>query len=230
MVKHIGGQCSDAGHGSAETKSVPRRPSLDRLPPPVEKYLHLVLQDRRRIVGLARFTQTGDLRTDVTSAHWMRFYAEEIVAPSSVGFQWDARVRIAPLLHLRVRDSYVSDEGAGRVSLLSAFTVSDERGGTFLNSGELYRYLAEAVWYPTALVPREELRWKAIDANKAQAVLTHAGVTVSLDFVFNDTGEVTAVSTPSRYARVGKGYESRPWEGHFRRYEEGTACGICHRR
>lgn len=75
-----------------------------------------------------------------------------------MGFVWDARVRIAPLLHIHVRDAYADGEGNGAVSLLSAITVAEKRGGTTLNAGELYRYLAEGVWYPTALLPPAGVR------------------------------------------------------------------------
>src|SRR5205085_5598411 len=98
------------------------------------------------------------------------------------GFLWDAKVRVAPLVHVRVRDAYIAGQGQGAVSLLSAFEMSAESGGSELNAGELYRYLAEAVWYPTALLPREGLIWHAIDHDKALATLTHANTTVSIEF------------------------------------------------
>ncbi|WP_425532220.1 DUF6920 family protein [Aromatoleum anaerobium] len=43
--------------------------------------------------------------------------------------------------------------GSGQAQLLSAVTVASDRDKPELNSGSLHRYLAEAVWYPTALLP-----------------------------------------------------------------------------
>jgi hypothetical protein len=64
------------------------------------------------------------------------------------------------------------------------------------------------------------VRWSPIDEAKALATLTDSGITVSLEFHFNDEGEAVGVFAPGRYRRVGGGYELTPWEGRFRAYEE----------
>jgi hypothetical protein len=89
-----------------------------------------------------------------------------------------------------------------------------------MNSGSLHRYLAEAVWYPTALLPGPKLKWTEIDATRALATLTDHGVTVSLEFRFAGTGEVTGIYTPGRWGTFPGGYRQVPWEGHFRDYRE----------
>jgi hypothetical protein len=89
-----------------------------------------------------------------------------------------------------------------------------------MNSGSLHRYLAESVWYPTALLPRSTLRWTGIDATRALATLMHRDVSVSLEFRFADTGEVTGIYTPARWGTFAGAYRQVPWEGHFRDYRE----------
>jgi hypothetical protein len=195
------------------------KPPLAELPPSVARYLRLALAGRKEIDEV-RITQTGTLRTDTTSNRWMRFEAEHLVVPRATGFLWDARVQIAPLLHLRVRDSLIDGTGSGQVSLLSAFTVSAAAGGVEMNSGSLHRYLAEAVWYPTALLPGPHLRWTPLGATSALATLTNDAVSVSLEFRFADTGEVTGIYTPGRWGTFAGGYKQVPWEGHFRDYVE----------
>jgi hypothetical protein len=74
--------------------------------------------------------------------------------------------------------------------------------------------------YPTALLPGATLQWSAIDSGRALATLTDHGTTVSLEFRFAETGEVTGIFTPARWGRFEAGYEQRPWEGLFRAYEE----------
>jgi hypothetical protein len=118
-----------------------------------------------------------------------------------------------------VRDAFIAGEGSGHVSLWSAFPVSAAAGTPEMNAGSLHRFLAEAVWYPAALLPSPKLRWDAIDAHRALATLTEHGVSVSLEFRFAESGEVTGIYTPARWGTFGGGYEQRPWEGHFRRYE-----------
>ena len=107
----------------------------------------------------------------------------------------------------------------GRVSLSSAFAVAEESGAPELNSGALHRYLAEAVWYPTALLPQSGVVWTPITDRSALATLTDRGTTVSLEFRFDESGEVTGIYSPGRFGRFDGGYKRVPWEGHFRRYE-----------
>ena len=191
---------------------------LTGLPAPVARYFTRVLQQEQPIIQLARFTQVGTLRTDAKNDRWLKFEASQIVAPPTIGFLWNARVAMAPLLHVRVRDALIAGQGSGQVSFLSAFTVAAAGGNLEMNSGALHRYLAEAAWYPTALLPRAKLRWSAIDDNTALATLTDNGVTVSLEFRFNTAGEVAGFYTPARWGTFDGGYKQVPWEGHFRNY------------
>jgi hypothetical protein len=192
--------------------------NLESLPAPVARYLRWAVPGRRA-VRFVRLHQVGTLRTGVDTDRWMAFEAEHVGVPRAVGFLWNARVKIGPLLHVRVRDAYLMGQGSGQVSLLSAFTVAAQAGTPQMNSGSLHRFLAEAVWYPTALFPSSKLRWNAIDAHSALATLTDHGISVSLEFRFAETGEVTGIYTPARWGTFGGGFEQHPWEGHFRNYQ-----------
>ncbi len=191
---------------------------LRDLPEPVSRYFTRVLQQEQPIIQLVRFTQVGTLRTDIKGERWLKFEASQLVVPPVIGFLWDARVAIAPLLHVRVRDALIAGLGSGQVSFLSAFTVAAAGGRLEMNSGALHRYLAEAVWYPTALLPSANLRWSAIDDNTALATLTNNGVSVSLEFRFNTTGEVVGIYTPARWGTFDGRYKQVAWEGHFQNY------------
>lgn len=191
---------------------------LTDLPAPVARYFTRVLQDEQPIIQLAHLRQAGRLRSNAKGNRWLNFDASQIVAPCAIAFVWNARVAMAPLLHVRVCDALIAGQGSGQVSFLSAFTVVAAKGNSEMNSGALHRYLAEAVWYPTALIPSAKLRWSAIDNNTALATLTDNGVTVSLEFRFSATGEVASIYTPARWGTFDGGYRQVPWEGHFRNY------------
>jgi hypothetical protein len=192
---------------------------LQKLPPPVARYLRLALPTSKHL-RTVRIQQRGTLRTDMSHERWMAFQAEHIVVPPATGFVWNARVRVAPLMHVRVRDALIEGNGSGQVSLWSAFTVSRAVGTREMNAGSLHRYLAEAVWYPTALLPSAELTWTGIDDSTALATLTSYGTTVSLEFRFAQSGEVTGIFTAARWGTFPDGYRQVPWEGHFRDYRE----------
>jgi hypothetical protein len=210
-------QVERVGRAAAVAPSARSIEGLDSLPGPVARYLRWALPETPSM-RLVRLEQRGTLRTDTQSERWMPFEAEHLVAPGAVAFVWNARVTVAPLLHVRVRDAYLHGEGSGHVSLLSAIGISAASGTPEMNSGSLHRFLAEAVWYPVALLPGPALQWSPIDSTRALATLTDHGISVSLEFRFADTGEVTGIHTPSRWGTFGGGYEQRPWEGHFRHY------------
>jgi hypothetical protein len=193
--------------------------SFAELPPPVVRYFSYALTDGQQRIKVAKMHQAGELRTSTTTNSWHSFTASQIVVPDAPGFVWNAKVVMPLATHVRVLDSYSTGTGSGRLSLLSAFAVASESGAPELNSGALHRYLSEAVWYPTALLPQSGILWTPINDRAALATLTVRGTTVSLEFRFNEIGEVTGNYTPGRFGRFDGGYRQVPWEGHFRNYK-----------
>lgn len=194
--------------------------SFTQLPPPVARYFRYVLTDGQWTIKIVKMRQAGELRTSTTTDSWRLFTASQIVVPAASGFIWNAKVEMPLATHVRVLDSYSTGTGSGRVSLFSAFAVASESDTPELNSGALHRYLAEAVWYPTALLPQSGVLWAPINDRAALAMLTVRGTTVSLEFQFNEIGEVTGIYSPGRFGRFDGRYKQVPWEGHFQNYEE----------
>jgi hypothetical protein len=118
---------------------------------------------------------------------------------------------------MRVRDGYVAGEGAMLGKLAALVPVVDQRGTPEMAAGALSRYVAEAVWFPTALLPGEHISWKAIDDSAARVIFTDGAVTVSLDVHFGTRGEITHVSM-MRHRDVQGTPVFTPWTGHFRNY------------
>ena len=203
-------------HAKLMTDDIARQQSL---PPPVQRYFRTVFVQDPPAFRSARFTQEGVLRTSIGSRRWQRFTAVQRVSIEVPGFAWLARVRVMPWAHLRVRDSYQQGVGAGEVRF-SFLRVAHEAGSAQLNSGALHRYLAEAVWYPMALLPRDGLSWTALDETKALATLSDHGVTVDLEFRFGHSGLVSGIYSPGRWGRIAGGFRQIAWEGHFSDYFE----------
>ena len=192
--------------------------SLAALPPPVFRYFTRVLPEGQYLIGKAVMHQSGMLRTTPKSGKWLSFDAQETIVPAARGFVWNARIKLPLGVHVRVLDSSIAGIGSGRLSLLSVLPLAAEKGTPELNAGALYRYLAEAVWCPTALLPQSGVKWTAIDNHSALATLCVNDLCVSLEFRFSDTGEVSSIYTPGRFAHIGGEYRQLPWEGHFDDY------------
>jgi hypothetical protein len=213
----------DRADGAEATAQAPARvdfATMASLPAPVARYFRHVLSPGQAVYTEARFEQAGTLRTSTRTDSWMDFTAVEVMSCPQPGFAWDAKVHMMPMVHLQVLDGYQAGIGAGQVKLFSLIPMGADRGTPELNSGALHRYLAEAVWFPVALLPRPGLTWRPIDDRRALATLTDHGTTVSLEFRFNAADEVEAVYTPARWGSFDGGYKQVAWEGHFRDYFE----------
>jgi hypothetical protein len=200
----------------------PRRATLteaDRrsLPPPVRRYLGRVLADDQPAVRTARLSQRGEFRLGGESGSWKPLRAIQRFAVRPPGFVWDATIDLLPLVPVRVLDAYVGGRGLLQARLFSALPVADAEPGPALDAGELVRYLAESVWFPTALFA-EEVEWEGIDDRRARARIEDRGTAASLVFRFDDDDLVESVHTAKRYRQETGQFA--PWTGYFEEYRE----------
>ena len=110
---------------------------------------------------------------------------------------WVATIQLAPFVWLKGWDSYVDGKGHMFWKLLSALTLVNF-GGPEIDRGGLARYLSETVFFPTALLPSENLQWESVGVDSARAVLSHEGNTASAVFHFNELGQVTRLQSTDR--------------------------------
>jgi len=201
-------------------RSVYSPAELEGLPAPVTRYFRAVLRDGQPFVRRVRFNQTGEFLVRPTPDGWRPFTATEHCTALPAGFVWDARIRMAPGLAVRVRDASIGGAGSMRASALGLFTMFSVEGTPEIGAGALHRYLGEAVWFPTALLPSQGVVWTPIDDSSARAILTVASTTVRLEFRFGADGLVRGVFTPERARDVnGRGVPT-PWQGRWFEYEE----------
>ena len=204
---------------SRHTDAVVDFSTLENLPEPVKRYFYHVLRDGQPYITQTRLKQTGALKVSPTAKNWSSFEALYLAKPNPAAFLWDAKISLFPGLHIRVRDSFVHGVGAGHIALLSVLTMGKESNKPALNSGAFYRYLAEAIWHPTSLLPESGVVWLPLDQNQAVAHLAAFGLSISLTFRFNATGEIISIYTEDRFGKFGDHYRQYPWEGSFRHYQ-----------
>jgi hypothetical protein len=205
--------------GAASKGQVFSLTELQGLPLPVARYFQFALTPGQPLIRSARIEHAGEFRGGL-DAPWSPFTSVQHFTASPPGFVWDARIRMAPLVTVRVRDSYIEGVGSMHGKAASLVTVVDQTGQPAINAGALHRYLAEAVWLPTALLPSQGVVWEPIDDTTARATLTDAGASVSLEFQFAPTGEIVRTFTPERYRDVNGTGVPTPWAGKYRRYAQ----------
>ena len=182
--------------------------SVESLPPPVQRFFRAVLKHGQPIVRSATATQEAEF---FINGSWRPLRATQHFTTSPPGFVWDARIEMAPLMPASVRDAYVGGRGMMQASMFGLYTLADQVDKPELNAGALQRYLGEAVWFPTALLPSPAVSWAPRDDRSAIVTLRDGVTQVSLALAFDDRGFVTFVSG-DRFKESGGSYTIRPWE------------------
>jgi len=220
-VQRLTGQLDAAGAAAPTPAGIPARfhsLELDGLPAPVQRYFRAVLKEGQPIVSAASIGLTGNINMSAEGEQWKPFQSQQRVVTHRPGFLWDACVTMRPGMKVHVLDSYIAGTGLMQASMFGLFTVARVEGEGGIASAELMRYLAEAVWYPTALLPSQGIRWNAIDAQTATATLVDGPLTLTLLFRFNELGLIDSVRADERSGMVNGKVVMTPWECRVARY------------
>ena len=189
---------------------------LEGLPAPVQRYFRAVLKDGQPIIAAATIDMAGTINMSATGEQWKPFTSTQRAVNAGAGLRpgylWNASVRMFPGLHAMVEDSYIAGQGRLLAKLFGLFTVAQAQGVGELARGEFMRYFAEAIWYPTALLPSQGVMWQAVDATSAHATITDGPITLTLLFRFDETGLIASVHADARGAGVGEEMVMLPWE------------------
>lgn len=192
---------------------------LDGVPPPVARYFRRILRDGQPIITAASINHTGTFSMSETEDTWAPFTSTQRVVTNRPGFDWDARIQMAPGLKVYVHDSYIDGVGILRASVMGLYNVAYFRGTPEVAQGELMRFLPEAAWYPTRLLPSQGIKWEAVDDTSARATLNDADVSVTLLFKFGKDDLIDSARAEARPRTVGAKVVPTPWEGRFWNYE-----------
>src|SRR3954447_3419152 len=211
---------------STESRGTVHLDDLNSLSAPVQRYFRLVLRQGQAFVSRASVRQEGEFRTKESEnpeAGWQPFTATQVFTTSPPGFVWDARISIAPAGAVWVRDAYARGQADMLGAVLGIIPVVNERDSPELRAGAAQRYLAEAVWFPTALLPESGITWTGMDDSHARATLTDGSTVVSLEFEFGPEGYIVSSFSPGRLrsdpANKGR-YLTSPWGGRYRQYQK----------
>ena len=142
-----------------------RLEELETLPGPVRRYFRRVLRDGQPVVATTEVRQEGHFLLKDTPDGWRPFSARQRFSSTSPTFVWDAQVRMIAALPwpcATVRDAYEDGHGSTRASLFSFIPLVNAAGAPAIDEAALQRYLAEAVWFPTALLPSEYVAWSRV--------------------------------------------------------------------
>jgi hypothetical protein len=193
---------------------------VEHLPLPVRRYFAAAVPEGQPAIRRARLRQRGEFLVKPEPGGWKPFHAVQHVAVFPPGFVWDARIRMAPGVAVRVRDGFVQGEGTMSASLMGWKTILRVENTRDIAAAALMRYLAEAVWVPTALLPSAGVAWSSVDDSTARATLAAEGTSASLDFRFRPDGLVASIYAAHRGREVDGKSIPTPWQGRWTAWED----------
>ncbi len=187
------------------------------LPEPVQRYLRYVgIVGKEEPIRTVRFTQKGFMRTQ-PGQKWMPLFAEQLVTTNPPAFVWQATIQPFPFAHISATDRFSEGHGNMLIKLLSVIPLGNASGPE-IDEGELQRYLAEVVLYPTACLS-DAIEWQVINAHSVKATVREAGVVASVVLHVNEQGQLTQV-TADRYRQEKGHYLLTPWSAQCSAYQE----------
>lgn len=188
------------------------------LPLPVRRYFEQVLTDGQPMVRSVNIALSGTFNMSLDEPQWKPFTSTQKVIANRPGFVWSGRITLLPGIPVHVHDAYVAGIGLLEPALLGLFSLGNVQGGDEIARGELMRWLAESVWYPTVLLPGQGVMWQAIDDTSAQVTLTDGATKLTMLFCFGEDGLVSGIRVEARGALVKGETVMMAWEGRFRDY------------
>ena len=180
---------------------------ITHLPAPVQRWLQRSGAVGRPPVRLAYLHQTGQMLTK-PGGSWLPVTSRQYFRTAEPGFIWVADVKMAPLLHMAGRDMYQDGHGAMVIKLASLLPVVNARGPE-TDQGTMLRYLAETVWFPSAVL-HPSITWESVDSTSARATMSYGGITASGLFTFTAEGDFDSFEAQRYYYRK-EGSTLEPW-------------------
>ena len=179
------------------------------LPAPVQRYFRHVLKPGQPYVRAVRLRHDGQFKTDLKK-DWIAITGDEYFLADTPGYIW-----IGTTTWFSACDQYVAGRGSLTARLLGVLPVVRGTGPSY-DQGELLRWVAEAVWFPTSLLPGGQAVWSPVDEDSATLTLTDHGQTVACLMTFNGQGEIVRYQA-QRYSdetHIGT------WIGYLSDYRE----------
>jgi hypothetical protein len=109
---------------------------LNGLPAPVQRYFRAVLRDGQPMVLAVNVEHVGTFNMNETDEQWKPFTSTQRVITHQPGFDWEARIQMAPLLAVNVHNAYIAGEGILHASLFGLVSLVCLRGTPEVAQGE----------------------------------------------------------------------------------------------
>jgi uncharacterized protein DUF6544 len=173
---------------------------LDGLPEPARRHLTQAIALGTPLATSARLRMRGRIKI----GRWLPFRARQVLDPHH-GFVWAARTAGV----ITGSDRYVDGAGGMDWKLAGLVTVM-HADGPDVSRAAAGRAGAEAIWVPTALLPRFGVRWSASGPDQVTASYRIADVPLEVHYQLDADGRVVSFV----FERWGDPDNTGSWSWH----------------
>jgi TusA-related sulfurtransferase len=166
-----------------EPSAVFTEAELDGLPGPVRRYLTAAIVPGTPLATAARLRMRGHIKV----GRWLPFHAQQTLDPHR-GFQWTARAAGV----ISGSDRYAGGRGELRWKLLGLIPLMHADGPNVSRSAA-GRAAAEAIWVPTALLPRFGVDWSAADERHLTARSRIDSLEIKVHYLLDGAGRLQSM-------------------------------------
>lgn len=190
------------------------------LPDPAQRFFRFAIRPGTPLFTVAEISMAGDFSLgSKAEPNYMPMHAEQILAAPH-GFIW--KVRAGKVLSISGSDGAEDGASWSRFWLFGVVPVARAGGNPDHARAAFGRYVAEAVfWTPAALLPRDDVRWEAIDDKTVRVIMTYRGMEQAVDLSVDPAGRLTSVIF-QRWsdANPAKVFQLQPFGGYLSEYRE----------
>jgi len=190
---------------------------LDTLPSLLSNYFNTVLIDSSVKPNFITLGQTAYIKTDEDS-DWKVMNASECFTATKPNFIWNSSLRNNEFFWVQSVDSYINGDGNMLIKLNSSITISDA-WNIEMNKSGLFRYLSEAVFFPTSLLPNKDLQWNILDTNTAEIKFSDKGNSVVAKVFFSENGTIKKMETYDKFRSTFSGFAKTLYTIYYSKYK-----------
>lgn len=190
---------------------------IDSLNPLIKNFFKAVIKDSSTIPNFVTIEQSAEFKTN-ESSDWIKLAAKQYFTTYKPNYLWNAELNTSKYFWVNAIDSYINNKGNTLIKLNSSITIADSWGIEIDKSG-LFRYLSEAVLFPTVLLPSNNLLWNILDSNIAELKFIDGDNSVVAKFYFDINNRVTKIETYDKYRMVNSEYNKALHTIYFSDYK-----------
>ncbi len=182
------------------------------LPDPARRYFLRAIEPGTPLANSVSLKMTGTFRLK-PDGDWMPMTADETLNLRK-GFVWRAKIG-SGLISFSGGDHYFEGTGRMKFRMWGIVPVASATGHDTARSS-IGRFVAEAFWLPSALLPQRGVKWTVINDELAQATVIVDGETVSVTFNVASDGRLRQI-TLSRWGdkTIDGSYGYAPFGGEM---------------